>query len=245
MRAVLLHGFTQTGTSWDPVVRALGPDWHAAAPDLRGHGHAADARPVTFETVRDDLDVVVGGGSEVLAGYSMGGRGALVGPLPRGGPIGRLVLVSASPGLADPDERAARRVDDERLAARALEVGVRTFAEEWGAQDLFAGQRDEVAAAAHAERLRQTERGLAAVLRGLGTGVMRPLWERLGEVRVPVTLVAGERDAKFRDVAERMAPLLRDGRVVVVPDAGHAVHLEAPGEVARAILGEGAGTAAG
>jgi 2-succinyl-6-hydroxy-2,4-cyclohexadiene-1-carboxylate synthase len=102
-----------------------------------------------------------------------------------------------------------------------------------------------VAAAAHAERVRQTERGLAAVLRGLGTGVMRPLWERLGEVRVPVTLVVGERDAKFRDVAERMAPLLRDGRVVVAPGAGHAVHLEAPGEVARAIVGEGAGTAAG
>jgi 2-succinyl-6-hydroxy-2,4-cyclohexadiene-1-carboxylate synthase len=64
-------------------------------------------------------------------------------------------------------------------------------------------------------------------------------------VRVPVTLVVGERDAKFRDVAERMAPLLRDGRVVVAPGAGHAVHLEAPGEVARAIVGEGAGTAAG
>ena len=245
MRAVLLHGFTQPGTSWDPVVRALGPDWHAAAPDLRGHGHAADARPVTFETIRDDLDVVVAGGTEALVGYSMGGRLALDWAVTRRGKIGRLVLVSASPGLADPDERAARRVDDERLAARVLEAGVRTFAEEWGAQRLFAGQGEAVAAAAHAERLRQTERGLAAVLRGLGTGVMRPLWERLGEVRVPVTLVVGERDAKFRDVAGRMAPFFRNCTVVVVPGAGHAVHLEAPAGVARAIVGEGAGTAAG
>jgi pimeloyl-ACP methyl ester carboxylesterase len=62
---------------------------------------------------------------------------------------------------------------------------------------------------------------------------------------VPVVLVVGERDAKFRDVAERMAPLFGDGRVVVVPGAGHAVHLEAPAAVARSIVGEGSGTAAG
>ena len=97
------------------VVRAMGPDWHAAAPDLRGHGHAADARPVTFETIRDDLDTVVAGGTEVLVGYSMGGRLALDWAVTRRGKIGRLVLVSASPGLADPDERAARKVD-ERVA---------------------------------------------------------------------------------------------------------------------------------
>jgi 2-succinyl-6-hydroxy-2,4-cyclohexadiene-1-carboxylate synthase len=245
MRAVLLHGFTQTGTSWDPVARALGPAWHAAAPDLRGHGRAADVRPVTFETVRDDIDVVVGGGADVLCGYSMGGRLALDWALTRRGPIGRLVLVGASPGLADPDERAARRLDDERLAARVLEVGVETFATEWGAQELFAGESEAVAAAAHGERVGQTERGMAAVLRGIGTGTMRPLWDRLGELTVPVTLVVGERDAKFRAVAEEMGALLRDARVVVVGGAGHAVQLEAPGEVAAAIVGKGPGTAAG
>jgi 2-succinyl-6-hydroxy-2,4-cyclohexadiene-1-carboxylate synthase len=245
MRAVLLHGFTQTGTSWDPVVRALGPEWHAAAPDLRGHGRAADARPVTFETIREDLDVVIAGETEVVAGYSMGGRLALDWAVTRRWSAGRLVLVGASPGLADPDERGARRTEDERLAVRVLEVGVETFADEWAGRELFAGQSDEVAVAARAERLRQTSRGLAAVLRGVGTGVMRPLWDRLGEVAVPVTLVVGERDSKFRDVAERMAGLLPRAGVVVVAGAGHAVHLEAPVDVARAIVGEGARTAAG
>ena len=94
------------------------------------------------------------------------------------------------------------------------------FADEWGAQSLFADQSRAVAAAAHAERLRQTERGLAAVLRGLGTGVMRPLWDRLGEVALPVTLVVGERDAKYRGLAEEMARALRDASVVVVPGRG-------------------------
>ena len=41
---VLLHGFTHTGASWDPVVAALGERYRALAPDIRGHGAASDAR---------------------------------------------------------------------------------------------------------------------------------------------------------------------------------------------------------
>ena len=50
---------------------------------------------------------------------------------------------------------------------------------------------------------------------------------------MPVTLVVGERDAKFRAIAERMGGCR--GRVVVVAGAGHAVALEAPAAVAAAI----------
>ena len=52
---------------------------------------------------------------------------------------------------------------------------------------------------------------------------------------MPVTLVVGERDEKFRAIAERMAAAIPDARVVVAPGAGHALHLEAPGAVAEAI----------
>jgi 2-succinyl-6-hydroxy-2,4-cyclohexadiene-1-carboxylate synthase len=65
--------------------------------------------------------------------------------------------------------------------------------------------------------------------------VMTPLWDRLGELAMPVTLVAGERDEKFRAVAERMAGLIPAARVVVAPGAGHAVHLEAADVLADAI----------
>jgi pimeloyl-ACP methyl ester carboxylesterase len=50
-----------------------------------------------------------------------------------------------------------------------------------------------------------------------------------------VTLVVGERDRKFRAIAERMRERLVDAAVVVVPGAGHAVALEAPAAVAAAI----------
>jgi pimeloyl-ACP methyl ester carboxylesterase len=64
---------------------------------------------------------------------------------------------------------------------------------------------------------------------------MAPLWDRLGELAMPVTLVVGERDDKFRAIAEQMAGKIPGAGVVVVPGAGHAVHLEAPGAVAEVL----------
>ena len=70
-------------------------------------------------------------------------------PRSRSGPeiVTRLVLVGASPGLADPAERAARRAADDALAARIETLDIEAFAREWGAQPLFAGQPERVAAA--------------------------------------------------------------------------------------------------
>jgi 2-succinyl-6-hydroxy-2,4-cyclohexadiene-1-carboxylate synthase len=224
---VLLHGFTQTGRSWGPTIAALGERYRALAPDIRGHGEAAAARPVDFASVHVDV-LAAAPRRFALAGYSMGGRIALSLACAAPERIDRLVLVGASPGLADADERRARRAADDALAERIEADGIEAFAAHWAALPLFAGQPPAVAAAAHATRLAQSPAGLAAALRGLGTGAMEPLWERLPRLAIPVALVAGERDAKFRALAERMAAALPDAALHVVPGAGHAVQLEAP-----------------
>jgi 2-succinyl-6-hydroxy-2,4-cyclohexadiene-1-carboxylate synthase len=234
---VLLHGFTQTRQSWRRTIAALGEDVHAIAPDLPGHGFAAERRPASFDACAAYVRAVAGE-RFTLVGYSMGGRIALHTALALPERIERLVLVGASPGLADAAERAARRRADEALAVRIEAIGIEAFATEWGGQALFAGQEPRVAAAAHADRLRNTPAGLAAALRGLGTGVMLPLWDRLGELAMPVTLLAGERDGKFRAIAERMAGAIRDCRVATVEGAGHAAQLERPEAVAVAIAPE-------
>lgn len=232
---VLLHGFTQTGASWEPTVAALAERYRALAPDLRGHGSAAGARPITFDAVRADV-LALAPERFVLAGYSMGGRIALSIALAAPERISRLVLIGASPGLADEAERRARRAADEALADRIEGEGIEAFAAHWSSLPLFAGQPPAVAAAAHMMRLSQTPAGLAAALRGLGTGVMAPLWDRLGELTMPVDLVVGERDAKFRAIAAQMEFAIARATVEVVPGAGHAVPLEAPAALA-AILG--------
>jgi 2-succinyl-6-hydroxy-2,4-cyclohexadiene-1-carboxylate synthase len=214
---VLLHGFTQTGASWDGVLRELAGRYRALAPDL-GAG--------PWEAELDRLEALAPA-AFTLCGYSMGGRLALALALRIPERVRRLVLVSASPGLADAGQRAARRAADEALADRIEAIGVEAFAREWAAQPLFAGQPAEVAAAAHADRLRRGAGELAAQLRGLGTGAMPPLWERLGELSMPVSAVVGERDPKFRAIAERMG-----FPVEIVAGAGHALPLEAPAAVA-------------
>jgi 2-succinyl-6-hydroxy-2,4-cyclohexadiene-1-carboxylate synthase len=232
---VLLHGFTQTGRSWDGVRAALGGRYRdVRAPDLRGHGAAGDARPVSFDAVLTDV-AALAPERFALAGYSLGGRIALLFALAHPDRVERLVLLGASPGLADPAERAARCAADEVRARELEREGLEIWARRWGAQPLFAGQPPDVAAAAHADRRRSGPAGLAAALRGLGTGAMTPVWDRLGELECPVVLATGERDAKFVAVAEAMAERIARAEVVLVAGAGHAAHLERPHAVAELI----------
>ena len=227
---LLLHGFTQTRQSWRPVMAALGGRRRAIAPDMPGHGLAA-ARPASFAACTGYVRAL-GGDRFALAGYSMGGRVALHAALALGSRLDRLVLIGASPGIADAGERAARRTADDALADRIEAIGVEAFAREWASLPLWEGQPERVRAAANADRLRNTPEGLAAALRGLGTGVMDPLWDALPSLEVPVTLAVGERDEKFRAIAERMAAVLPRAEIVVVEGAGHAAQLEAPDAVA-------------
>src|SRR3954471_97987 len=229
-RLVLLHGFTQTRQSWRRTARALAGTYRAIHPDLPGHGHAAH-RTASFDAVTAYVRALE---PDVLVGYSMGGRIALHAAFQL--PINRLVLVGASPGIQNDDERAQRRAADERLAQRLEEtLTIEEFAREWGAQPLFGGQPERAAAAAYADRLRNTPEGLAKGLRGLATGVMEPLWDRLPQLTIPVTLITGERDEKFRALAEQMRERLPNADHVIIPDAGHAAQLEAPQAVAEAI----------
>lgn len=231
---VLLHGFTQTGRSWEPTIAALGERYRALAPDLRGHGTAAHARPVDFASVQADV-LSLAPERFVLAGYSMGGRIALSLALASPERVARLVLVGASPGIADAEERRARRAADEALADRIEREGIEAFASHWSSLPLFTDQPPDVAATAHATRLAQSPAGLAAALRGLGTGVMEPLWERLPQLTMPVALVVGERDAKFRAIVEQMGEMLPDATLHVVANVGHAVQLEAPDAIAAIV----------
>jgi 2-succinyl-6-hydroxy-2,4-cyclohexadiene-1-carboxylate synthase len=231
---VLLHGFTHTGASWDPVEAALGERYRAVAPDIRGHGTASDRTPVMLDAVLGDI-ARLAPAPVTLAGYSMGGRIALHIALAFPARVSRLVLVGASPGIADAGERAERRAADEALADRLETMSIEEFAAEWARTPVLAGLPADVARRVHADRLRSTPSGLARALRGLGTGALPSLWGRLAELSMPVVYVAGERDAKFRAIASSMAGGLPDAQMIVVPETGHAVHLERPEAVAEAI----------
>jgi 2-succinyl-6-hydroxy-2,4-cyclohexadiene-1-carboxylate synthase len=235
---LLVHGFGGSGRAWgEPVLSALAASHRVLAPDLVGHGRSEDpsgAERVQLGRVLDDLERVLdAAGVEACAwiGYSMGGRIALAGAVERSARVRRLVLESASPGLATEAQRRARRAQDDELARRIEQLGIDAWVEEWERSPLFAGR---LALAAEVREpfvaLRRANRAasLAAWLRGLGQGSQPSSWERLREIERPVLLVTGSEDERYGAIAREMAGLMPAARHVAVPSAGHTVHLEDP-----------------
>jgi 2-succinyl-6-hydroxy-2,4-cyclohexadiene-1-carboxylate synthase len=232
---VLLHGFSGTNMAWDGVARRLAREgYRPLAPDLPGHGSASHAKaPITFAGCMEHV-LAQAPARFTLCGYSLGGRVALHLALAAPERVGRLVLVSSSPGIEDAAERAERRRADGRLAAELETAPFEQFIECWRKQPLFAEDPPAVDRLARAQQRHNDPLALAAVLRGVGTGEMQPLWDRLGELAMPVRVLVGERDSKFRAIGERIVSLLADGELVVV-EGGHNLPLENSAAVARAI----------
>lgn len=231
-RLILVHGFTQTGRSWDPLLPALSTLFDVVAPDLPGHGGRSDVHVGMEEAAR-----LLGeeGGRGTYVGYSLGGRVALRLALDRPDLVDRLVLVSASAGIEDDDDRAARREADEALAAALEEEGIDVFLAEWLAQPLFASLAPAQAGLEH--RRENTATGLAAALRLLGQGSMEPMWRRLLDLHVPVLVVAGELDEDYCLQAVHLGGWMGEvANLALVPMAGHACHLEQPERFMKLLL---------
>ena len=208
--------------------------YRPVVPDLPGHGSAGDGRPVDFAACVAGL-ARRAPDRFALCGYSLGGRIALHLALAHPYRVTRLVLVSTTAGIEDPVGRADRRRADEALAEQLGKEPLAEFVRRWRAQPLFAGEPPAARAAAAADQLRNSPAGLAAALRGLGTGAMEPVWDRLGELAIPATVLVGARDEKFTALGRRLVERLPAAALAVVPDAGHGLLWEAPWAVARAL----------
>ena len=79
------------------------------------------------------------------------------------------------------------------------------------------------------ERMENTVEGLENSVIQAGTGSQDPSWDKLHRFEMPVLVMAGERDDKYAALAHRMGEAIGDNaEVQLVPDAGHAAHLEQP-----------------
>ena len=149
--------------------------------------------------------------------------------------VERLVIVGAHPGICDEASRLARRLADDRLAADLEEGGEESlaqFVDKWLQGPLFADLSGEQAD--RPSRLGNSAAGLAASLRTAGTGTQSPLWERLSGLEMPVLVVVGARDDKFRPIAEATAQAIgRNAQLAVIADAGHAACFERPADLSR------------
>ena len=108
-------------------------------------------------------------------------------------------------------------------------VPIEDFSRHWEANPLFATQAalaPELRGAMRRQRLAQDPGKLAAALRAFGTGFQPALHDGLARLEMPVLAMAGSLDTKFAAIARDMAGRIPGARLVLVPDAGHAVPLE-------------------
>lgn len=245
---LLLHGFTGSSQNWQPLLPTLADRFQVIAPDLLGHGRTdspTDESRYTIDEAASDLMALVDGFGykEIgIIGYSMGGRLALYTAVTYPHRVNRLILESASPGLASAIERQERVTRDRELADWIEAQGIEAFVNRWEQLPLWASQEQlptETHQRLRQQRLQNNPVGLANSLRGMGTGAQPSLWEKLAELTMPVLLITGELDEKFAAINRQMAEQLQNVRLEMVAGAGHAVHLERPSSFLKIIISNG------
>ncbi len=217
----------------------MAADWRGFAKNLAGAGIGSravdlwrflDCCPMPLTNFGKTLNAeasgeVFRGSGRALLGYSMGGRMALHALLEKGHPWQAAVIVSAHPGLESEQDRAARRAADAEWATRALAGNWQEFLTAWNAQAVFgtAPIRDSQASGSLVMRRREIARSFV----DWSLGAQAPLWDRLGEISIPVLWIAGENDAKFLTLAHRAVSLMPNAALAIAPGGGHRVPWEA------------------
>lgn len=250
---VFLHGFLGSGEDWITVMKTFSESARCISVDLPGHGKSilhgvksdAEEPCLSLEIIADILHKLihhVAPAKVTLVGYSMGGRIALYMALRFSSKIKGAVLISASPGLKDKLARKIRAAKDDSRARSVIAHGLQLFLSSWYAGELWKSLRSHP----HfnrilASRLQHNDiQNLAQLLSGLSIGRHPALWEDLPKCRVPLLIIHGEKDIKFKKIAQAMMNQICSGlrgkhekgndihEVVEIPNCGHAVHLENP-----------------
>ncbi|MCD5325103.1 MULTISPECIES: 2-succinyl-6-hydroxy-2,4-cyclohexadiene-1-carboxylate synthase [Pontibacillus] len=229
---LLLHGFTGTHSTWDNLVENDQNRIQWIRIDLPGHGKTEASAGFTMESVCKDISELLEHlslPSVHVVGYSMGGRTALSFAMAYPEMVRSLTLESASPGLHSTQDQLARQTKDEGLAQSLEKDGIEAFVEKWENLDMFQSQKNlpqEIQSEIRRERMKQSPKGLAASLRGMGTGVQPSWWDRLSTFTSPVLLLTGEWDEKFTAIANQMEDHFLHASHHNIPQTGHAIHVE-------------------
>lgn len=231
---VLLHGFTSNRSTWTEFIATWKSDYKLITVDLPGHGDTKVNSIKSMEDCCHDLAKLfkhLGISSFHLVGYSMGGRTALSFAMFYPELILSLTLESSSPGIQSIQEQKERQKQDEHLANRIENEGIKLFVNYWECVPLFESQKNlhnNIKKKIRNERLSQSAYGLVQSLRGMGTGVQPSWWDHLSGLKCPTLLIVGALDQKFVKINKLMNSYMQHSFVEIVNEAGHNVHIEQP-----------------
>jgi 2-succinyl-6-hydroxy-2,4-cyclohexadiene-1-carboxylate synthase len=236
---LFLHGFMGDRYDFNAVISPLTDSFRCLSLDLPGHGQTI--------VIGDEVDYGMSQTAQAivhwldqfnisqcfLVGYSMGGRLALYLTIHFPRRFIKVVLESASPGLATEAEQQRRVQQDQQLAA-TLETGdFSEFLQNWYRQPLFCppdlDSFQEQQAREMGDRRRHNQPlELAKSLRQMGTGSQPSLWQELAHIQVPLLLLVGELDQKFIHMNQEMLTHCKTAKLQMISGCRHNIHWEQP-----------------
>ena len=215
-----LPGLTRNAKDFEPVADAFAGDWRVIAMEFRGRGKSEwDPRPERYAPPTYAADVVkfldeLGIADAVFVGTSLGG------------------IVTMMVGATD-GERVAGALINDAAAAEALHASSGFVFPKWGVAEWERFARRTMKDVKGGVRFDYDPDIAINVIKGADEDPM-DAWHLLhGLSEVPVTVLRGELSDLFTEAqAERMMTMLPQGKLVTIPDVGHAPTFDEPESIA-------------
>ena len=230
---LLLHGFTGHAHAWDTLSIALQPHFRVLALDQRGHGDSDPADTYNPVVAFDDISGVLGElrvPSAIVVGLSMGGRNAIYFTAKRPEAVQKLVIVDIGPvistrasapssGPPEPETWESIEQAAQHLLRGNPYPGIHYY--RWVASTSLRKRDDGAIVWKWHPSVKERR-----------TQLDIDWWGLLKTIPVPTLVLRGESSPILdRDVAERMATTLPNGRFVEIPRAVHTLHEDNPDAV--------------
>jgi len=233
---LFLHGFMGNVHEFDEVIKLLFNDFSYLTIDLPGHGKT--------QVLNDECYTITSTAAAIiqlldklkidqcyLIGYSMGGRLALYLTLHFPQRFLKVILESASPGLATETARLARIKGDTQIARKLSRIMNKDdfydFLNNWYQQPIFGDIKNHPQYQSMiSSRLANHPLNLVKSLQFMGTGSQPGLWELLPNNNIPLLLLVGEKDEKFIDINIAITEKCNIAKLQIIPQVGHNIHLE-------------------
>lgn len=225
---LLLHGLGSSGSDWELITPALARSFRVIVPDVRGHGRsdkpAGDygvplfARDVAALCARLGIDKVD------VVGLSMGGMIAFELAVTQPALVRSLTIVNSGPDMAS---RAVRVLLGLRLLLLRT-LGPRRLAA-MVAKKLFPKPEQAALRQRVQDALGKNDRDVyMRATRGLIGWTVLP---RIREIACPVLVLASDGDYTPVSMKKVYVDLLKDARLEVIKDSGHAAPIDQPAQV--------------
>jgi pimeloyl-ACP methyl ester carboxylesterase len=243
---VLLHGLAERWQVFDRLMPLLAPQLRLAAIDLPGFGSSPPLAGGGFElgAVCERVEAVIvelGLQRPAMLGHSLGGGVSARYAADRPGALRALVLIAPAgfiaTGAVRPSWRRPRLHAAGRTVLRAaipLIASSRALRERAFAR--VVGDPASLDAALARELMQGAAHGRSTPSAGIEI-VYAGLRDRIGELNLPALVIWGERDSVVSPrFGEPLCEALPDGRLLLLPRAGHVPMCEQPEAVAAAVL---------